>query len=865
MPLTAGTRLGPYEIVGLLGAGGMGEVYRARDPRLQREVAVKVLPTAFTSDPERRSRFEQEARAAGSLNHPNIVAVFDIGSENGALYIVQELLEGENLRDRLRQGPVALRKALEFAAQAARGLAAAHAKGIVHRDLKPENLFLTADGRVKILDFGLAKLAGAKAVAADVTSAPTELLGTQPGIVVGTVGYMSPEQVRGQAVDHRSDVFALGCILFEMLAGRRAFQADSPADTMSAILREDPPELATIDPNLPAALDRIVRHCLEKSPAERFQSAQDLAFQLESLSSPSSTSQIVQAVAPSRRKPVIAATAVVAALLAGGGLGRALFRNSGPDLASYRFTALATEEGLKTEPAWSPDGKTIAYTGRVDGVSQLFTRALDQPVPTLITHGTSNCRRPFWSPDGTRIYFLASGGLWEVGAAGGTPEKRADNVRAADISPDGRVVAIGRRDAAVLSIWLLPVGGGEARRLGGNIAGQDVNLHFAPGGGSIGVLTAVGEGSLVLWRVGYPDGAARQVLQTRAISLGVSLPTFGWFPDGRHVLFAVSPSRTGRNRLAIGDTANATVRLLTAGHNAEEDAALSPDGKNIAFTSAVQDQDVVELPLDGSPMRTMLATSLMEHCAVWSPKGDQFVYSREVNGTNEVWVHSVREGGERPLITAAAFREGRTDRLSEGRYSPDGQRVAFIRVSEGRYWLWVVSAQGGSPVPLGIEGSMPAWSPDGNWLVYQQESDFAVMKVSSGGGGKPLALTGPAMLLRPQWSPRGDWITWRDGKALKLVSPDGTKNEVLSDEGGWQQMAGFSPDGATVYAARTDERHHLVLEAIEIASKRRRVISDLGIQDGVHGFSLAPDGKSILTTLEKSRGDIWLLEGFPQP
>jgi eukaryotic-like serine/threonine-protein kinase len=865
MALTAGTRLGPYEIVGLLGAGGMGEVYRARDPRLQREVAIKILPGALTADPDRRSRFEQEARAAGSLNHPNIVAVFDIGSEGGALYIVQELLEGENLRDRLKQGAITLRKALDYGTQAARGLAAAHAKGIVHRDLKPENLFLTTDGRLKILDFGLAKLAAAKSVAADVTSAPTELLGTQPGMVVGTVGYMSPEQVRGQTVDHRSDLFALGCILFELLAGKRAFEADSAADTMSAILREDPPEPSTLNPNLPAALDRMVRHCLEKAPAERFQSAQDLAFQLESLSSSSSTSQTVKTIAPSRRKPLLMAAAMVAALLAGVGLGRVLFRNSGPDLAGYKFMALATEEGVKQEPAWSPDGKTIAYTGRVDGVFQVFTRALDQPVPTRITHGPRNCYYPFWSPDGTRLYFLSGGALWEVGAAGGTPETRAENVRTADISPDGKVLAIGRRDAGGLSIWIQPAGGGEARRLGGSIAGQEIYLRFAPGGRSIGVMTAIGEGSLVFWRVEYPDGAARKAIATNSITLGVTLPMFGWFPDGRHVVFAGSPSRKGRNRLTIGDTANGVVQPLTAGLNTEEDAALSPDGKQIAFTRAEQDQDVVELPLDGSPMRTVLATSLAEHCAAWSPKGDQFAYSKEVNGTNEIWVHSVREGGERPLVTAAAFREGHTDRVSEARYSPDGQRVVFIRVSEGRYWLWMVSAQGGSPVPLGVEGSMPAWSPDGNWLVYQQESNFAVMKVSSGGGGKPVALTGAGVLLRPQWSPRGDWITWREGKELKLVSPDGTKNEVLSDEGGWQQTAGFSPDGATVYAVRADERHHLVLEAIELASKRRRVISDLGLQDGVHGFSLAPDGKSILTTLEKSRGDIWLLEGFPQP
>jgi serine/threonine protein kinase/Tol biopolymer transport system component len=842
----------------------MGEVYRARDPRLQREVAIKVLPGAFTLDPDRRGRFEQEARAAGSLNHPNIVAVFDIGSENGALYIVQELLEGENLRDRLRQGALPLRKALDYAAQAARGLAAAHAKGIVHRDLKPENLFVTSDGRLKILDFGLAKLAGAKAAAADVTSAPTELLGTQPGMVVGTVGYMSPEQVRGQTVDHRSDVFSLGCILFETLTGRRAFQQDSPADTMSAILREDPPELGTLNPNLPAALDRIVRHCLEKGPAERFQSAQDLAFQLESLSSPSSTSQTVSAIAPSRRKPVLAATAVAAALAAGVAAGGLLLRPGGPDLARYRFTAVATEEGTKETPAWSPDGKSIAYAAVTDGVRQIFIRGLDQPVPGQLTHTATASSAPFWSPDSTRVYFFSSRGLWEVGAAGGNPALRIPEASAAHISPDGKVFVFGKQDAKALPLFVQPVGGGEPHPLGSPIPGFESCLRFAPDGKSIGVWSAEGEGNLVFWSIAYPDGVARRAMAARSISLGIFVSPFAWFPDGRHIVFSGSPGKSRRNHLMLGDTKSGAIRPLTSGLSDEEGPSLSPDGRQAAFALAEQDQDIVEVPLDGSPMRTVLATSLLEHCAAWSPKGDQFAYSKEVGDNNEIWLHSVREGWHRPLVTAASFHEGHTDRVTEARYSPDGQRIVFARISDGSYSLWIVSVLGGSPVPLGVAGAMAAWSPDGNWLVYHSYPEFQLMKVSAS-GGKPQQIATGTFTVRPQWSPRGDWITFRDRDGLKVVSPDGARSELLSDETGWQQTAGFSQDGAKVYAMRLDSKHHLLLEGIEIASKRRTVVSDFGRQAGVHGYSLAPDGKSFLTTLEKSRGDIWLLEGFPQP
>ena len=260
MTLAAGTRLGPYEILAPLGAGGMGEVYRAKDPRLGREVAIKVLPASFSQDADRLKRFEQEARAAGVLNHPNITAVHDLGSHDGSPYIVTELLEGETLRSRLSTGGLAVRKAIDYAVQIARGLAAAHEKGIVHRDLKPENLFVTKDGRVKILDFGLAKLKTEKDGEGQ-TDLKT-ISGTEPGVVLGTMGYMSPEQVRGKAADRRSDLFSFGAILYEMLSGQRAFRGDTAADTITAILSKEPPDLAQTNRDVHPGLDRIVRHCL---------------------------------------------------------------------------------------------------------------------------------------------------------------------------------------------------------------------------------------------------------------------------------------------------------------------------------------------------------------------------------------------------------------------------------------------------------------------------------------------------------------------------------------------------------------------------------------------------------------------------
>jgi serine/threonine protein kinase len=261
MAVLAGQMIGPYEITAQIGAGGMGEVYRARDPRLGRDVAIKVLPASFSADPDRLQRFAQEARAAAALNHPNILAIYDIGESKDAPYVVSELLEGETVRERLRAGALSTRRAIDYGLQIARGLAAAHDKGIVHRDLKPENLFITADGRVKILDFGLAKLTRPEGTQAS-AEAPTLQVATDPGLVMGTVGYMSPEQVRGKPADQRSDLFAFGAILYEMISGKRAFHGETPADTMSAILKEDPPELSETARNVPPALERIVRHCL---------------------------------------------------------------------------------------------------------------------------------------------------------------------------------------------------------------------------------------------------------------------------------------------------------------------------------------------------------------------------------------------------------------------------------------------------------------------------------------------------------------------------------------------------------------------------------------------------------------------------
>ncbi|MGA8273510.1 MAG: serine/threonine-protein kinase, partial [Candidatus Sulfotelmatobacter sp.] len=437
------------------GAGGMGEVYRARDSRLKREVAIKVLPQAFSLDTDRLRRFEQEALATAALNHPNILAVFDIGTNQigtnpGAPYVVSELLEGETLRERLRSGSIAVRKTLDYALQIAHGLAAAHEKGIIHRDLKPENLFLTKDGRVKILDFGLAKLTQTEPGVH--SSLPTMTQATEAGVVLGTAGYMSPEQVRGVAVDARSDIFSFGAILYEMLSGKRAFHGDTAADTMSAILREDPPELNETNRNVSPALERMVQHCLEKNPEQRFHSASDIAFDLEHLTGVSGTAAraAVPAAAGSRTRGKLLALLAGGALLAAMmlGLGWWLGKGNGPaPLAEYQQITFRT--GSIGNARFTPDGSMVYSASWEGGEDQLYMSRTDDPGSREL--GIKDAELLSISKGGelairlkTEYHggYARSGTLARVPLSGGTPREVLDNVGDAEFAADGNNLAI---------------------------------------------------------------------------------------------------------------------------------------------------------------------------------------------------------------------------------------------------------------------------------------------------------------------------------------------------------------------------------------------------------------------------------------
>jgi eukaryotic-like serine/threonine-protein kinase len=458
MTIAAGTRLGPYQVSGVLGIGGMGEVYRAHDSRLHRDVAIKVLPEIVATDRDRIARFEQEARATAALNHPNIVALYDIGTEHGIAYVVSELLNGTTLRERIATEPMPPRKVVEVGLRILSGLAAAHERGIAHRDLKPENIFVTADSGVKILDFGLAKLSAAVAAGASTVATVTSPQ-TTPGLVLGTIGYMAPEQVRGLPADHRADIFAFGAIVYEMLTGRRAFSGATTADTMTAILTADPPDISSTPNGVSAAMNAVIRRCLEKDARDRFQSARDLAFALEAVAMETRSGSTIAAPTPAARMRSLGVVAAAALLIAAAALTTwAVTRRPAASTTTLALS-ISAPAGTTVEdtPAISPDGGRIAFVGADASGSHIFVRSLNTFVTSPIT-GTEGATAPFWSPDGRSLGFFARGRLRRVDLTGGLPQIIAAvaDPRGGTWGPDNHhrvLAATGRRLVQSVCRW----------------------------------------------------------------------------------------------------------------------------------------------------------------------------------------------------------------------------------------------------------------------------------------------------------------------------------------------------------------------------------------------------------------------------
>ena len=870
MSLNPGARLGAYEIVSRLGAGAMGEVFRARDTRLGREVALKILPAEFALDPDRRRRFEQESRAASALSHPNIVMVYDVGDQDGVSYIVSELVDGESLRALIERGPLTLRKAIEIGAQIADGLGAAHAANVVHRDLKPENVMLTRDGRPKILDFGLARYQPA-------TPAEGAMTMTMPGMVMGTAGYMSPEQVTGAATDARSDIFSLGIMLHEMLAGKIPFARATTIETMSAILRDDPPELPA---TLPATAHQVILHCLEKEPARRFQSAGDLAFNLRAVS-PGSTagSQTAVRVARPRRRLSAATIAAIAFGLIAAALAAILITRPprGAELAAYHFTPLATDARPQHDPAWSPDGKNIAYVRDIAGApDQILVRSLSSPVPTVVA-SVNGPRSLFWSPDSSRIYFAADGGVWSVSRGGGAAQQvLKGNYYCATLSPDGKAMAlwltVGTPDKAEPKIWISSPPGSAPRKyepvpFESEGSFTPVYLRFSPDGKQLLLAATRGAGAR-LWVLPYPTGKARQIL-THFLA-GGGIPNVNWMPDSRHFLMAFTRSDDSTEQIWMADSRDETSEPLTAGEGERGSPAVSPDGAKIAFNSFDTNLDIVAIPLAGGPTQPLLSTSRDEQYPFWSPKGSAFVYVTNRTGRSEIWLQNTSDGSGHPIVTARDFPGYLSVEFLTPAISPDGTRVAYSIVSNKHVGeLWISPMAGGSPLRIGNPAAYelsPSWSPDGNWLAYFS-SDLGAAKIAVGGSDSPVSLgLSDGCENAPQWSPDGAWIACGTDKGVVLVSPDGKQRRTVGNR---KAFITWSRDGKEIYALGRVEGGKWRFGAIDARSGTEHAIHEYGPEirfassyNPSFPMSLSPDGTSIATTVANVRSDIWLMEGF---
>ena len=855
--LNVGAKLGPYEIVGTLGAGGMGEVYRARDARLSRDVAIKVLPAAFSRDPERLRRFEQEARATAALNHPNILAIFDIGNHEESLYVVTELLEGETLRQRIQAGPVPPRKATDYALQIARGLAAAHDQGITHRDLKPENVFLTKDGRIKILDFGLAKVAeaGKGSPGADT---PTLALQTEPGLVLGTIGYMSPEQVRGKPADARSDIFSLGAILYEMVSGKRAFQGDTAADTMSAILKAEPPPLTETQQNVPPGLARIVEHCLEKDAANRFQSARDVAFALEAFSGSSSTQAAVPQGAESPKGRTLSALSAVSAALLVAVVAFAAARMTVPGAPQPAFHQLTFPRGYIQAARFAPDGETIIYSAAWTGKPiELFStrpeggesRALGLPDTDLLAVSSTGELAVRLTPRFTGAYTTV-GTLARTMLAGGTPRPLENDIEFADWTPDGKDLAIVRRVGGRTRLEF-PVGHALYET-----AGWIGNPRFSPRGDLIAFidhLSLIGDPGFVV----VTDLSGQKKTLTRQFD---SIQGLAWSSSGNEVWFTASPgsaralravSLNGKERLIVG--VPGILSLFDVSRSGR--VLLANDDWRVGIIAlapgSTQEQDLSWM--DFSAIRDMSSDGKLllfdESGEAGGPGGA--VYLRKMDGSPPVRLsggnsNSLSDDGKwvlgsiaRDFNTLQLLPTGtgqpRTAKLGLIRYHwgnwlPGGHQILFVGSEPdhgGRVYRMDVPQ--GQPHPVTSEGvEVVSYthfvSPDGQFFLgLDEERQSRIYSVQSG-EGKPV----------PGMEPGEVAFGWTgDGRRVYVYRPavPALVYRVELSTGQrelWKELN--PPDPAGINFIRTP---HVSADGKSYAYNYNRVLSELFLVDGL--------------------------------
>jgi serine/threonine protein kinase/Tol biopolymer transport system component len=853
-----GTRVEDYEILKLIGTGGMGEVYQARDMRLSRNVAIKVLPSFLTNDIDRLRRFEQEARAAAALNHPNIVAVYQMGSYEGAPYLVSELLEGDTLRELTKQGPLPSRAVVEYGRQIARGLAAAHGKGITHRDLKPENLFLTNDGQVKILDFGLAKLT-------DPTDSGHAGPASEVGMVMGSVGYMSPEQIRGQEVDHRTDFFAFGAILYEMLSGQRAFHRVSAADTMSAILKEDPPEISQLQPTVSSALQRVVHRCLEKKREQRFQSASDLAFALDALSDSGMPSVAVDQIWRPWRKPrrlfqIMGIACAVVLMIA------YWFRPTMPLLHVSRIVQLTESGGARRGEPLFTDGPRVYYqsAGPLGKDWQLRQVLLTggQDTPAGIPAGPFHIRG--LSPDDTEFIAIFDIGVqntvWRIPVAGGSP-RRVGKLSADDItwSHDGNFFIYVQGN----KLFLAKADGTPPRLL---MAAPDAAtrvdfVRWSPDDRrlSFTLVTSGDLGSLIsptrqsLWEISV-DG--RGLHELRFNWPGTEIECCGeWTPDGHYFVF--ESDREGSSYLwALEEKSdwwrrpNRDPVQLTSGPVNFYQPLPSRNGKNILAIGAQPSGELVRYDPGRKDFVPYLGGRSLAHLA-FSHDRRWLAYVAYPEGT--LWrAHS--DGTEPLQLTFPPLQVG------SPRWSAGDKEIAFHGVRPGQSWKnFVISAEGGNPEPFPYEQwseSSPDWVPGRDALIYSRAygADSHELYLFDRQSGRSEKIPGTDGLFGSSWSPDGRYLATIDthNDRLLLVDLKSGKRTPLSGQVSWPA---WSPDSQFIYFVKWGINSIL---RVHVPDGQEEKILEVPFRVTAWPFTVAPDGSLILLR-EHGRYDVYSL------
>jgi Tol biopolymer transport system component len=858
MSLLNGTRLGPYEVVAPLGAGGMGEVYRARDTRLGRDVAIKVLPERLATDRDAIGRFERESKAVAALSHPNILAIHDVGTTpEGTAYAVTELLDGSTLRDRLEAGGLPFRKCVDYGVQIAEGLAAAHERGIIHRDLKPENVFVSPDGRVKILDFGLARSA-APAIDDSATGTPTVSSPTDPGTVLGTVGYMAPEQVRGKAADHRSDIFSLGSVLYEMATGRRAFKGDSAVETMSAVLKEDPPEISTVR-GVPPEFDRIVRHCLEKSPAERFQSARDIAFDLKHAASESSvrTGAALRQMSVRRWMPAAALAAAVlvaaAAFLGGRRAGERRVLDNPPEFRSLTF-----RRGAVLAARFLSDGKTAVYSAFFqDEPLSLYTVRATSPESQKLALPPAMLFSVSRSDDlaiGLGFHYTFGFGsestLARVSISGGTPRPLAEHVASADWAPNGEDLAVARFSGAEC-VLEYPIG----KRLFATDGSID-SVRVSPDGDRV----AFAEHPLAGDSAGNLAVVDRRGAVRRIVTELKNLAGTAWSADGREVFW--SGTRVGNDFSVYATALSGRSRpVLAAGGN---DVLLDVQGTS-ALVDRFDQRRETEFSGPGSSNPRDLSWFDWSYPTDLSSDGRSVLIVEQGRATRGDYATYLRTTDGAPA--------GLLGSVTGTSISPDGRFIAALRGSNrGSVAVMPVGPGAVREVPVAAAPVVWAnWFPDGRRLLAATSSPATgtVFYEKHLDGGPPRRVASTP--LQPHGfaiSPDGTTMAGLgvDGR-LTLVPIAGGAPRTFPAELDVQSVLAWDPSGRSLYYQDGNPLPARIWR-LDVAKGSRELFRSVAPADrsGVQVVSpivITPDGRSIAYSYRRRLSEVILVNRLP--